>query len=316
MTSLEHEVYLYASEHNEAACTELVTCITEDEQRALVPSMAETFVADEPQWALMNGRAIDGIRVRVRPNDFICLIGGVCQKPIADAFPASMCVEFGVGYTGVFSNYLVFESYAWMHTVYGHMQGAYAADGRFYDAVIPNYFEVTDFPFSADKDDYFLYMGRLTHRKGYRLAADICRREGLRLKMAGTGDSPPEGVEYLGVVGPEERGELMSRARGLLVPTLYIEPFGGVAVEAMLCGTPVITTDWGAFTETVRHGITGFRCRTFKEFREATTAVGGLDAQTIRDYAVATFSTEVIATKYEAYFERLLTLWGEGFYSD
>jgi glycosyltransferase involved in cell wall biosynthesis len=316
MTSLGHEVYLYASEENEAACTELIPCITIEEQHALIPTMAETFVENEPQWNLMNGRAIHHLRSRIQPQDFICLIGGLCQKPIADAFPTSLSVEFGVGYAGVFAKYLVFESYAWMHTVYGHMQGAYAADGRFYDAVIPNYFEVSDFPYSDTKDDYFLFIGRLTHRKGYKLAVEICESEGLRLVMAGAGDPPPEGVEYVGVVDPKRRAELMGRAKAVLVPTLYIEPFGGVAVEAMLCGTPVITTDWGAFTETVQQGISGFRCRTFKEFREATRAVGGLDPRVIRDYAVESYSTEAIALQYDRYFARLLTLWGEGFYAE
>ena len=311
-----HEVYLYASEANEASCTELITCITRVEQLSLMQDLTDRFVADEPQWALMNGRAIDGIRARQQTQDFLCLIGGHCQKPIADAFPSLVSVEFAVGYADTFAPYLVFPSYAWMHMTYGHLYGTYGADGRFYDAVIPHYFEVGDFPFSAQKDDYFLYVGRLTDRKGYRLAIEICQVEGLRLKMAGAGDPPPEGVEYLGVVGPEERGELMSRARALFVPTLYIEPFGAVAVEAMLCGTPVITTDWGAFCETVQQGITGFRCRTFKEFRQSTKDVSTLDPSTIREYAIENFSTEAIAPKYEGYFERLLTLWEAGFYAE
>jgi glycosyltransferase involved in cell wall biosynthesis len=316
MAERGHEVYLYASEENEARCTELVTCITRDEQDELVTPGSDTYDGDDPQWKLMNGRVIHELRARLRKMDFLCLTVGTPQKPIADAFPATSCVEYGVGYAGAFAKHLVFESYAWMHAFYGHTQGLYQADGRFFDAVIPHCFDVGDFPFSAEKDDYFLYLGRLHSRKGYQVAAEIGRAKGLRLKMAGSGEPPPEGVEYLGVVGPAERGKLLSRATALLAPTLYIEPFGAAIVEAMLCGTPVICTDWGGFTETVQHGVTGYRCRTFKEFCLATDEVRDLDPYVIRDYAVSNYSTEAVAERYEAYFERLLTLWGKGFYAE
>ncbi|HEY1646060.1 MAG TPA: glycosyltransferase, partial [Candidatus Saccharimonadales bacterium] len=229
-----------------------------------------------------------------------------------------MSVEFGVGYSGVFAPYLVFESYAWMHSVYGAFNDLNSImtsfRGRFYDTVIPNYFEVEDFPFSDKKDDYYLFMGRLIENKGYGIAVDVCKKLNKRLIIAGQG-VPPEFGEYVGTVGPKERGELMSKAKAVFVPTLYLEPFGGVAAEAMLCGTPIITTDWGAFPENNIQGVTGYRCRSMKDFRDAVKKVDKLDYKAIRDYAVSKFSTEVVAKQYEDYFKRLLTLHGKGFYS-
>lgn len=307
MMARGHEVYLYAGRENEAQCTELITCSDE--------GSPNDFTVGAAHWRNMNRRAIEGIKERAEPHDFICLIAGLCQKEIASALPDLMSVEFGIGYGGTFAPYRVFESYAWMHMVYGNSNpNIHAVDGNFYDAVIPNYFDVNDFPFSEDKDDYYLYIGRLTDRKGYHLAAEICEKLGRRLIVAGEGEPPAYG-EYVGVVDTKKRGELMSRARAVIAPTLYIEPFGGVVVEAMLCGTPVITTDWGAFPETVRHGITGYRCRTFAEFLQAIDNVDSLDPATIRLYAEGCYSLEVIGKEYEAYFKRLLTLYDKGFYT-
>ena len=136
---------------------------------------------------------------------------------------------------------------------------------------------------------------------------------GVKLKIAGNGEPPSYG-EYVGEVGPVERGELMSKAIAVFVPTIYVEPFGGVHAEANLCGTPVITTDWGVFTETVTNGVNGYRCRTFQEFLDAMEAVKTLDRKKIRKNAQKRFSTKVVAKQYEDYFNRLNLLWGKGFY--
>jgi glycosyltransferase involved in cell wall biosynthesis len=108
----------------------------------------------------------------------------------------------------------------------------------------------------------------------------------------------------------------MSRAHAVLVPTLYLEPFGGVAVEAQMCGTPVITTDFGAFPETVEQGVTGFRCHYLGEFLDAVARCGDLDRGRIRDRAIQRYSLTVVAQQYQAYFERLALLWGAGWHSE
>lgn len=313
-----HTVFLYSGEENEAPCDEHIVCVSEADRAAHVGGnhfTSASFDSTLPFWRNANAKMAEEIGRRYQHKDFLCIIGGYAQKPIADALPHMMAVEFGVGYGGSFSKYRVFESYAWMHLCYGSAKGGdpHGVDGNWWDTVIPGYLDPEMFPFSAEKDDYYLFIGRLVDRKGYRIAADVCFDLGAKLIVAGQG-TPPLGTEYVGVVGPEERGRLMSRAKAVFVPTIYVEPFGNVNVEAQACGTPVITTDWGAFTETVEDGVTGFRCRTFGEFKRAALTAPNLDPHVIRDRAVAKYSLEVIGKKYEDYFTRLLHLWEDGWY--
>jgi glycosyltransferase involved in cell wall biosynthesis len=105
----------------------------------------------------------------------------------------------------------------------------------------------------------------------------------------------------------------MGEARCTMVPTLYAEPFGGVAVESMMCGTPVVTTDFGAFTDTVLEGVSGYRFQTLQEAVDATSAAMLLDRETVHQYAVENYSLEAVAPAYERWFDNLDLLWGEGF---
>lgn len=316
-----HEVFLYSGLYNDAPCTEHVACISEKERASATKGRhfsQASFDYSQPHWRHFNHRAAIAIRKRAQPQDFICVIGGLAHKQIADALPKMMAVEFGIGYGGTFAKYRVFESYAWMHACYGaaHPHNPNAIDGHYFDAVIPGYFEVEKFDFRAEKDDYFLYVGRMTRRKGIEIAEEACRRAGAKLILAGPpNEYKPTYGEYIGEIGPKQRNELMSRARALFVPTIYCEPFGNVAVEAQACGTPVICTDWGAMTETVEHGKTGFRCRTLAEFMAAMEKVRTLDPVYIRQRAIDTYSLPVIAEQYDTHFRRLATLWGDGWYT-
>ena len=122
MHNLGHEVFLYAGEVVDAPVTELITCISEDQRAEAVKSVPHftQFPFSGPLWDEFNANAIAEIASRIQEKDFICLIGGSAQKPIADAFPAHLAVEFGVGYGGVFAKFRVFESYAWMHSIYAY----------------------------------------------------------------------------------------------------------------------------------------------------------------------------------------------------
>lgn len=315
MKAQGHTVFLYAGDQSEGFEDELISCTTEAERKAAVSGVAHftSFPFSGPLWDSFNAKAIAELAQRLEPQDFICLIGGSAQKNIADAFPSHLSVEFGVGYGGVFSKFRVFESYAWMHSIYAGWKNPTTADGQFFDAVIPGYLEPDMFPLGDGKGDYYLFIGRLIDRKGYRIAQEVCERLGKRLILAGPGEQSGYG-EFVGSVDPQRRAELMGGAIATFAPTLYVEPFGNVVIESQACGTPTITTDWGAFTENNPHGVTGFRCRTLVEFMQAAEDVKQLDRASIRQRAVSLYNLDTIGQQYHDYFKRLATLWGDGWY--
>lgn len=334
MTDIGHEVFLYAGEENEANVTEHIPVIFKDEvdewfghldwQKDLFPSNGW-----DPQaawWQIGNARAIKEISERQQPDDMLGTIMGRCHAQLVDAFPEMLPCEWGIGYEGTYAHFRVFESYAWMHTVHGIQNDS---NGRNYDAVIPNSFELEDFPLGKGDGGYYLFLGRVILRKGPHIAAEVCSRIGEKLLVAGQGVWKQEegkiygldevvlcheDMEYVGVLGPEKRAELLGGAKAVFMPTLYIEPFGGVACEAMLCGTPVISTDWGAFTETIQQGMTGYRCRSLADFIDAAEKAPDLDRKKIRKYAMR-YTTDTIKWEYDSYFRRLANLRGDGWYT-
>lgn len=321
MSSLGHDVYLYSSEDNEAIVKEHVCVITKDKQHDIFGETQRpndffniTWGVYDPGWVEMNKNAIVEIAQRIKPRDFICIISGICQEVIARAFPDNMSVEYGIGYLGTFARYRVFESYAHMHYVHGQDRDD---NGSFYDTVIPNYYDIEEFPFSEMTDNYYVYLGRLIDRKGWRIAQEVCQKLNKRLIVAGQGTFSGYG-EYRGVIGVRERAELLSNAKAVFVPSTYLEPFGGVHAESLLCGTPVITTNFGVFSETVTNGKNGYRCDTFSDFIaavHATEHISNAKRASIQRAAQKRYSTAAVAKQYEEYFHRLYNLWGDGWYA-
>ncbi len=96
-----------------------------------------------------------------------------------------------------------------------------------------------------------------------------------------------------------QKRELLTRARVLLMPILWEEPFGMVLIEAMACGTPAVALRAGAVPEIVLDGVTGFIAEDLDGFIAAIAAVPRLDPAACRNHVARNFSVEAMAARYE-----------------
>lgn len=339
-----HHVILYGPDEIDCEPDDHVVITTEADRRRWGyggPSGYDTTTAFEwdagqPYWFESCQRASDALRERLpreRRGHYLCLATST-QAAIPDAHAGPrwnnpITCEWGVGYIGTDArSWAAYESYAWMHHVYGikSVHDGTFGDGRAFDAVVPNFFDASQFSVARNPScRYVLFIGRVIQRKGPHVAAAIAKRIGLPLVIAGPGARRVDGVlttqegvpipgdvEYVGGVGFAERNELMQNAAATLVPTLYVEPFGGVAVEAMLAGCPVLASDWGSFTEIVTPNV-GARFRTPLQGAAAFGEVQKLNRKEIRRAAKARFSQEAVGPIFTRWFDQLDTLWERGF---
>lgn len=302
---LGHTVMLYGVDQTDVADVEFVRCVTADEHAAFlgpVPYQNVPFEEGSLLFKTFNTRAAHAIRERKQAGDLVATIAGWAQRSVAEHHPELPFLEYSIGYPGVIAPFRIFQSHAWRHVVHGH---AGIDTGRAFDAVIPPWFDEATFPVATAPDPYVIYCGRVVESKGIAIACRAAEAARVPLVVIGHGD--PRLVTYgtfVGAVSTVERNALLSKARACLMPTQYLEPFGNVAAEAQLCGTPVLSTDWGGFTESVDHGRSGYRCATVGEFAQAIDRAGHLDRGAIRRRAVRLYGMESAIENYQAYFQR------------
>jgi glycosyltransferase involved in cell wall biosynthesis len=324
MKALGHEIIHYGHEDSDVVCDEHVTVLGNKDLQIAYGNYdwrKNFFKFDMSDHAYQTffTNAIREVGLRKQSNDFLLPFWGSGVRPICDAHSDLIVVEPGIGYAGGhWARYKVFESYAIYHAYYG-LDGVGTCKQDWYDVVIPNYFDPEDFTYNSNKGDYFLYLGRVYDGKGVNVAIQACQQAGVKLVIAGQKEENyqiPDNVEYVGYADTELRKRLMSNAKGSILASMYVEPFGGVQIENLFCGTPTITTDWGSFSENNLHGITGFRCRTMGDFVQAIKNIESIDPMNCRKWA-ENFSLNKVARMYEKYFTDVLNIYTEnGWYKE
>ncbi|OGK24314.1 hypothetical protein A3D76_02640, partial [Candidatus Roizmanbacteria bacterium RIFCSPHIGHO2_02_FULL_37_9b] len=202
--------------------------------------------------------------------------------------------------------------------------------------VIHNGVDTNLFTFQEKKDDYLLWIGRLSKAKnadgtymdpkGVKWAIKLAKQTNSKLIITGNvedmdfynSDVKPYLSEQIAWYGPvsskqelkqTEIAKLMQNAKAFLMTVNWCEPFGLVMAEAMSCGTPVIGFDRGAVPELIIHGKTGYTVtpeKGIKGLQDALAKINRINPQNCRDHVLKNFSVEKMIENYENLYKEFI----------
>lgn len=320
MQGYGYEVIEYSNEGSESSANKHITLLTNNEFDELYGKRKKIdFYGDDARvgskgHALFEERLVAALKQQLEKEDIICHAFGHAHSRLLTEFPEHQHVETGIGYPTLIPNsFRIFESYAWMH----YHQGKENRQGKNYEWVVPNYFDLTEWEPSYEKGKYLAFLGRICSAKGMDTIRELANYSSVPIIIHGQGDPTPwehPNIIYGGPITGQERSDFLRNAKAALMPTNFTEPFGGSGVEAMLCGTPLITVDYGAFTETVIDQVTGFRCHTLQDWLDALDKVDDLDRKVIADISRSRYSLEACGKKYDKIFKDINNLRKKGWY--
>lgn len=189
--------------------------------------------------------------------------------------------------------------------------------------IVHNGLTLDDAPFDRRRGDSLCFVGRVAPEKGILEAMEIAELTGRPLRIAAkVGPLPPErtyydevfkpalakasNVEYLGELEQAERDQLFAESYAALMPGSWPEPFGLVAIEALACGTPLVTRRVGALPEIIREGIDGYFGDDVAEMAFKLDLVKDLDRRAISRSVRERFSAGRMTDAYEEIYRTAL----------
>ncbi|AEE13898.1 glycosyl transferase group 1 [Thermodesulfobium narugense DSM 14796] len=185
-----------------------------------------------------------------------------------------------------------------------------------YISTIYHGIDINNFPFNPDPKDYLLFFGRMHPDKGAHDAIKIAKFFKMRLFLAGPIQDEiyfkekvkpylSEDIKYLGSVGPEKRGEMLSNAICLLHPIYFNEPFGLSVIESLACGTPVLAYNRGSMREIVDESV-GILVNSFEEAVEKFGLIYNIKRSDCRKYVEKRFTSQRMVSEYIEVYKRIL----------
>jgi glycosyltransferase involved in cell wall biosynthesis len=260
----------------------------------------------------------DELLKRVKPGDIICHPFGLAHSYLGEKIPHARHVEIGIGYEQAFFPLRVYETHTW----WSWHQGKEYKAGNSYQWVCPMGYDINEWEPKYEQGEYILYFGRVMSLKGLDTVKEIAKHlPDRQVIICGGGDPSPwldtdiPNLVYKPPVLGLARSDLLRNAYCMLMPTVYSEPFGGSGIESMLCGTPLISSDHGCFSENVQHGVNGFRCKTLGDWLHAIRKVETLDRRKISDLARSKYNLTTVGKQMDKIFRQIKDLDNKGWYT-
>ncbi|MBA3979368.1 MAG: hypothetical protein C0462_02075 [Alcanivorax sp.] len=195
------------------------------------------------------------------------------------------------------------------HDIYVSRSHAEAHGSQRY---VYNGVNIEKYSISEGKGDFALFLGQVSRsKKGVGDAIRAARIAGTEIVVAGGRNNrwpstwfswPFSGVSPVGVVRGDMKVSLLSRARCVLFPSKWPEPFGLVLVEAMASGTPVLAYDCGAAREIILDGYTGFICRDYRDMSARINDCDELSPEKCRWHVEQNFTSFRMAEDYNNFY--------------
>ena len=192
--------------------------------------------------------------------------------------------------------------------------------------VIYNGVFVDEYPFSPEKQKYLFSLGSIDEYRGQDLAMRVALETGIPLKIGGRiadrsfyeSEIRPflrKEAEYVGELNDEEKKVFFRDAMAFLAPIKIGDCFSLTRIEALACGTPVITLDTGSAREAIKHGETGYLAeydsrneeKTVKEMVGYVDTIRNINPIKCRQEAEARFNWRNISKKYLNFYNEILS---------
>ncbi|MGQ0444194.1 MAG: glycosyltransferase family 4 protein, partial [Beijerinckiaceae bacterium] len=175
-------------------------------------------------------------------------------------------------------------------------------------------------PFNPEGGSYLAFLGRVCPDKRPDRAIEIAKRAGIPLKLAAKVDAVDREyfetkieplldhpfIEFMGEIDETQKCEFLGKARALLFPIDWPEPFGLVMIEAMSAGTPVIAWPNGSVPEVVTEGVSGRIVDSIESAAAAAQQALDMDRRRVRAEFERRFTAARMARAYVAAYRSLL----------